>query len=107
VTEAAPPREYPIPEFPNALRYRVRYGIAWRATPTDRPPWSAVYWQTQRWLAAGCFESLAQDLRALFRLAAGRKQDPTAATIEETVQKVVRCGGHRYDRAGNTNALRS
>jgi len=52
----------------NALRYVIRYGIAWRAMPNDFPPWSAVYQQAQLWLAACCFEVLAQDLRALLRL---------------------------------------
>jgi len=33
------------------------------------PPWFAVYQQSLRWLAAGCFEALAQDLRAMLRLA--------------------------------------
>ena len=38
--------------------------------PNDLPPWEAVYQQAQRWLAAGCFEQLADDLRALLRLEA-------------------------------------
>jgi hypothetical protein len=32
--------------------------------PNDLPPWAAVYQQSQRWLTAGVFEALAQDLRA-------------------------------------------
>lgn len=40
------------------------------ALDTQRP--AAVYQQAQRWLAAGCFEALADDLRAVLRLAAGR-----------------------------------
>ena len=47
--------------------------------PNDLPLWSAVYQQSQRWLAAGCLEALAQDLRAVLRLAAGRGADPTTA----------------------------
>ena len=74
--ECAPQRQYPLRELFNGLRYVIRYGIAWRAMPNDLPPWSAVYQQSQRWLAAGCFESLAQDLRAVLRMAAGRDADP-------------------------------
>jgi transposase len=51
--EEAPQRDYPLRELFNGLRYVVRHGIAWRAMSNDLPPWSAVYQQTQRWLA-GC-----------------------------------------------------
>jgi transposase len=75
--EDAPQREYPMRELFNGLRYVIRYGIAWRAMPNDLPPWHAVHQQAHRWLSAGCFEALAQDLRAMLRLAAGRKEEPT------------------------------
>jgi len=42
----------------------------------------AVYQQAQRWLTAGCFEALVDDLRAVLRLAAGRIAEPTAAIID-------------------------
>lgn len=57
--EEAPQRERSLRELFNALRYVIRYGIAWRAMPNDFPAWSAVYQQSQRWLAAGCFETLS------------------------------------------------
>jgi transposase len=41
--EAAPQREHSLRELFNALRYVIRYGIAWRAMPNDFPPWAAVY----------------------------------------------------------------
>ena len=59
--EDAAQREHALSELFNGLRYVIRYGIAWRAMPNDLPPWFAVYQQAQRWLAAGCFETLAQD----------------------------------------------
>jgi transposase len=52
-------REYPLRELFNAVRYVIRYGIAWRAMPNDFPPWHAVHQQAHRWLAAGCFKALA------------------------------------------------
>lgn len=103
MTEEAPQRDYPLRELFNALRYVVRYGVAWRAMPNDLPPWSAVYQQTQRWLAAGCFETLAQDLRAILRLASGRSADPTAAVIDSrTLQSTPESGA----RAGYDGAKR-
>src|ERR1700742_419001 len=93
MSEDAPQREYPLRELFNALRYVVRYGIAWRAMPNDLPVWSAVYQQTQRWLAAGCFETLAHDLRAVLRMASGRAPDPTAAIIDSrTLQSTPESG---------------
>jgi transposase len=41
--EDAPQRKYPLRELFNALRYVVRYGLAWRAMPNDFPPWHAVH----------------------------------------------------------------
>lgn len=38
----------------------------------DLPSWHAVYDQAQRWLRAGCFESLVYDLRSVLRLASRR-----------------------------------
>jgi transposase len=101
MTETAPQRDYPMREPLNALRYVVRYGIAWRTMPNDFPPWSAVYQQTQRWLAAGCFETLAQDLRALLRLASGRKADLSAAIIDSPTLRSTPESGPRagYDGA--------
>jgi transposase len=57
MTETAPQRDHSLRELFNALRYVIRYGIAWRAMPNDFTPWAAVYQQSQRWLAAGCFET--------------------------------------------------
>ena len=101
MTEDAPQRGHPLRELFNGLRYVVRYGIAWRAMPNDLPPWSAVYQQTQRWLAAGCFETLAQDLRAVLRVAAGRPGDPTAAVLDSRTLRSTPESGARvgYDGA--------
>ena len=93
--------EYPHRERFNGLRYVVRYGIAWRAMPHDLPPWSAVYQQTQRWLAGSCFEALAQDLRAVLRIADGRAADPRVAIIDSRTLRSTPESGPRagYDGA--------
>ena len=85
----------------NALRWIVRAGAPWSMLPNDFPPWEAVYQQTQRWLAAGCFEAMVHDLRALLRLASGKAAGPTAAIIDcRTLQSRPK-SGHRdgYDGA--------
>jgi transposase len=79
----------------------LRYGIAWRAMPNDLPPWFAVYQQGQRWLAAGVFKTLAEDLRALLRIASGRNAEPTAAIIASRTLRSTPESGPRdgYDGA--------
>jgi transposase len=99
----APQRAYPLRDLFNGLRYVVRYGVAWRALPHDFPPWSAVYQQTQRWLASDCFEALAQDLRAVLRMAGGREPDPTAAIIDS---RTLRSTPESGPRAGYDGAKR-
>ena len=101
--EDAPQRAHPLRELFNALRYVIRYGIAWRAMPNDLPPWHAVHQQAHRWLAAGCFEALAHDLRAVLRLAAGRTEEPTAAIIDS---RTLRSTPESGTRAGYDGAKR-
>ena len=71
--------------------------------PNDLPPWAAVYQQAQRWLAAGCFEQLADDLRALLRLASGRRPEPSAAIFDS---RTLRSSPERGERAGYDGAKR-
>jgi transposase len=101
MSEVAPQRDYPLRELFNGLCYVIRYGVAWRAMPHDFPPWHAEYQQSQRWIAASCFETLAQDLRAVLRLAAGRTEDPTAAIIDSRTLRSMPESGRRagYDGA--------
>jgi transposase len=95
--EDAGQREHDLREVFNGLRYIVKTGAPWRWMPNDLPPWAAVYQQTQRWLAAGCFEALVDDLRAVLRLAAGRKAEPTAAIIDS---RTLRSTPESGERAG-------
>ena len=105
VREDAPQRRHDLREVFNEIvrRWIVRTGAQWRLLPHDLPPWEAVYQQTQRWLAAGCFEALVHDLRAILRLAADREADPTAVVLDSrTLQSTPESGG----RAGYDGAKR-
>ena len=57
-------------------------------------PWTAVQQQTQRWLRAGCFEALAEDLRLVLRVVAGRTDAPSAVILDSrTLQSTPESGG--------------
>src|SRR5947209_15938132 len=50
-----------------------------------------VYQHTQRWVAAGCFTALVDDLRLLLREAKGRNRQPSAAIFDSrTLQSTPR-----------------
>jgi transposase len=73
----------------------VRAGSPWRLLPTNFPPWAAVYQQTQRWITAGCFEDIVDDLREMLREAAGKKAQPSAIILDgQTLQGTIE-SGHR------------
>ena len=95
MTEDAPQRTYPLREVFNGLRYIVKTGGQWRWMPHDLPPWPTVYQQTRRWLAAGSFEAIIHDSRALLRLAEGRRAEPTAVAFDsQTLQSTPESGAH-------------
>lgn len=101
--EDAPQREHSLREVFNGLRWMVRTGAEWRMMPNDLPPWYTVYQQTQRWLKAGVFEAMVDDLRVLLRLAEGRAGQPTAAILDSrTLQSSPESGS----RAGYDGAKR-
>src|ERR687894_2245575 len=97
--EDAGQRRHDLRDVLDALRWLVRTGGQWRYLPKDFPPWEAVYQQTRRWLAAGCFEAIVHDLRAVLRFAAGRDPEPTAAVFDSrTLQSTPESGGRAgYD----------
>src|SRR5690242_772963 len=101
--EDAGHRTHSLREVFNGLRWIVRAGAPWRLMLNDLPSWYVVYQQMQRWLAAGCFAALVDDLRLLLREVQGRKRQPSAAIFDSrTLQSTPESGG----RAGYDGAKR-
>ncbi len=104
MTPDAPQREHDLREVFNGMRWVVRTGSPWRYMPNDLPPWHAVYQQSQRWLAAGVFAAMAQDLRRILRVLDGRHEEPTAAVFDSRTLRSTPEIGRRagYDGAKRT-----
>jgi transposase len=107
----AGPRAHNRRDVLDAAQWQVRSGAPGRYRPKDFPPWEAVYQQTRRWLAAGRFEAIVPDLRAVLRFAAGRDPEPTAAvsdrrTVRSTPESGGRAGydGHKRTRGSKVHA---
>jgi transposase len=110
VREDAPQRTHDLREVFNALRWIVRAGAPWRMMPGDLPPWEAVYQQSQRWIKAGVFEAMVDDLRAILRLAQGKNEQPSAVildarTLQSTPESGSRAGydGHKRRKGSKTH----
>src|SRR5215212_6967668 len=101
MSEDAPQREHDLREVFNAMRWIVRTGSPWRYMPNDLPPWETVYQQAQRWLVASVFETMADDLRELLRMAAGADPKPSAAILDSRTLRSTPESGKRagYDGA--------
>lgn len=92
--EHASQRVYPLREVFNGLRWIVRTGAQWRWMPHDSSPWCVVYQQPRRWTKAGVFGSLVCVLRAVLRIAGGRKESATAAVFDSrTLRPTPENGG--------------
>ena len=109
--EDAPQRDYTLRAMFNAVRYMVRAGCPWRMIPNDLPPWYSVQQQAQRWIAAGCFEAMAHDLRKVLRLLAQREEEPGAVmldgrTVRSTPESGNRAGydGHKRKKGSKVHA---
>jgi transposase len=99
----APQREYALRAAFDAIRSVVRTGGQWDFLPHDFPPWTAVYQQARRWVAAGVFEEVTHDLRMILRMVAEREAQPTAAVLDaRTLQLTPESG----DRAGYDGATK-
>ena len=101
MSEDAPQREHDLRDVFDAMRWIVRTGSPWRYMPHDLPPWEIVYQQCQRWLAAGVFQAITQDLRRILRSLEDRPEEPSAAIFDSRTLQSTPESGHRggYDGA--------
>jgi putative transposase len=92
----------------DAMFYLVDNGIKWRAMPADFPPWRTVWGLHSRWKKDGVPAGIVDALRAVIRLAAGRRAEPSAGIIDaqsvaESAEGVVPAATSGYDSHKNVN----
>jgi transposase len=94
-------------ELLDAIIYVVRQGCAWRAMPTEFPPWATTYWYFQEWQAQGVWDRIEDALRRKLRLKLGRKENPTAGVLDsQTVRGSEQPGPRGFDGGKKTTGIK-
>jgi transposase len=81
------PRSVDVREIVNAISYRLRGGVAWRALPHDFPPCKTLYQYERAWRLSGDWERI--HARERLRVHAGRATTPSAGIVDSQSEKAA------------------
>lgn len=80
-------------EVINAILYVMRTGCSWAMLPNDYPHYKSVYHYYNMWSKKGIWEKIHVGLVRAVRQKAGRRQKPTASSIDSQSVKTTQVGG--------------
>lgn len=89
------PRELDMRAVVNAICYIDKTGCQWEMLPKEYPNHNSVYHHFARWSEEGAWQVINTALREQVRVAAERKAQPSAASIDSQSVKTSAVGGER------------
>jgi putative transposase len=82
-------------EVMNGIFYITKNGCTWENLPHDFPPYSTVYFYFQRWTKTGVIAEINHQISAQVRLADGREETPSLASLDSQSVKTMDSAGSR------------
>ena len=89
------PRKLSMRNVVNAILYILVTGCQWAMLPKEYPNHNSVYYHFRRWSWEEVWEQINTVLREQVREEAGRKAQPSAASIDSQSVKTTAVGGER------------
>ncbi len=80
------PRIFSYREIADGIFYVTKNGVTWRDLPKDFPPWKTVYHYFREWSSDGFWEVMSRSLVEMVRVASGREESPSLASMDSQSQ---------------------
>src|SRR5690348_11063835 len=87
------PRTLSMRSVVNAILYILVTGCQWAMLPKDYPNYNSVYYHFRRWSWEEVWEQIKTVLREQVREQAGRRAQPSAASLDSQSVKTTAVGG--------------